>query len=184
MKDISVSEAVFHWLQSLAQPLVDTPDDVLRRLMQSYTVDQQGSPPNQPPKTNVNGGEPGEDRPVDPLTEEFIQLVLRNLKERTGDSPIHATWQPKGKRYSLRANKVFANIHPYQRRKKRVKVEVPQNLVEKAGISFEVFDHRLRNGWYNVCDCFKIFIPHNGQDWDRTKYRQAVDILVRIWRVH
>ena len=180
MVKINVSPDVFQWLQSLAEPLVDTPNDVLRKLMLGRIMIP---PPPPGPPTTLNDS-PESDEPDD-ITKALADRIVHDLQIQTGDSSIKVRWQPKGERYSLLCNKgVFANIHRFQHRrsKNRVRVEVPGNLVDKAKITND-FDTIWKTGWYGKYKSYLIDIPRNGEDWDNSRYKLVIDILIRVWRI-
>ncbi|MCX5995849.1 MAG: hypothetical protein NTV59_07645 [Chloroflexi bacterium] len=177
MVKVNLSPDVFQWLQSLAEPLVDTPNDVLRKLMLGRIMIPP--PPSGPHTTFDNSPEP---EGPDSLTKALSDQIVRDLQSKAGDSSIVVKWQPKGKRFSLLCNKgVFANIHPFQPRKKRVRVEVPGKLVAKANIAIKDFDKTWENGWYKIDKSYLINIPQNGGNWDASRYELAIDILIRVW---
>jgi hypothetical protein len=55
MVKVNLSPDVFQWLQSLAEPLVDTPDSVLRKIMLGHIMIPPPSPG--PPTTFDNSSE-------------------------------------------------------------------------------------------------------------------------------
>jgi hypothetical protein len=174
---VNLSPDVFRWLQSLAEPLVDTPDDVLRKLMLGRIMI-----PPLPPGPPTTFDNPRESEEADVLTKALTDRIVDDLQGATGDPSIHTRWQPKGKRFSLDCDKgVFANIHPFQPRKSRVRVEVPGNLAAKANIDVKDFD-TWKNGWYGIDKSILIDIPQNGGNWDASRYKLAIDILIRVWR--
>ena len=119
----------------------------------------------------------------DDITRKIADQMVHDLRCQTGDFSIHVRWQPKGKRFSLDCDKgVFSNIHPFQPRKNRFRVEVPRHLVEKAQMSIKDFDQNWPKGWYEKDSSDLIDIPQDGGKWDASRYKFAIDILVHVWR--
>lgn len=82
MPTIRVDEEVFRALQSQAQPLVDTPNSVLRRLL-GLDPQAQRAPIDQQP--SHAGRDTGGFRPVDDLSVKFGQLPPRKLRLPDGE---------------------------------------------------------------------------------------------------
>ncbi|MBP1231655.1 hypothetical protein JOE40_001299 [Arthrobacter sp. PvP102] len=94
MPDITVDAEVFARLQSLAQPFVDTPNDVLRRALGIAAAQERGeqTEPGLRKLTNSEGrstrptAKPAETRDADDATpqREFRQFILASLRDAGG----------------------------------------------------------------------------------------------------
>lgn len=122
MYTIDVDDDVFEVLQREARPLLDSPNDVLRRLLLSDSDDEgESKPPKRPLKTAQPTGSPAEPRPVlRRVAGRLFPLVkagliddgdeLRHTRKRTGETYL-AQVDYLG-RVVLPNNKVFTEPSP------------------------------------------------------------------------
>jgi hypothetical protein len=114
MPSIDLSEQTFDKLKDLAEPLIDTPDTVIQRLLDAYNANGAGFAPR--PKT-VKGGSgaalkivsrdrkrarKGEKTPI----EEFCTPLVRVLKDAGGKLPANEAIERVGQLMSEQLNDV------------------------------------------------------------------------------
>lgn len=94
MPTIDVSPLNFEKLKQLAEPLVDTADAVIGRLLEAYELHGNGRVGGNPPALNWERGAVVRDAPRDrkrakkgerTATEEFCEPLIRVLKEAGGE---------------------------------------------------------------------------------------------------
>ena len=113
MPNIELSQASFDMLKELAEPLVDTPDTVIRRLVEAYQADVQGD--GAKARSTKNAGtarkivqrdrkraRKGERTP----TEEFVAPLVQAVRDAGGKLAAHEAIDRVGELMADRLNEV------------------------------------------------------------------------------
>ena len=159
-KVIRIDEQVWAELQKLATPLEDTPNSVLRRV---FGLSQEEA------DDRVLGVAEGEFHEAG--VDARVARLLDAVGSRVGSTPQIAKDR---KVYSFLSNteKVVAYIRPHR---EKLRIAVEKETAQRAGL--EGWNRERPKGWFGNPDV-RWYID----DGDDAGYREAVDVLERLWR--
>ena len=164
MPNILVSEVVYKRLQELARPFEDTPDSVLRRLLEigeSEAVVDEGY--------------------IRIELEQFPNYFERYMKGREPTDTFTLVPQSEPRRYSIRSSAGVIGNLSVQVRKKRAVIEMPIRKVPVERIGTE--SHKGPGGWYGLEDSYFWYVDFKGEGYDKRQYDRIVGVLVDAFRL-
>ena len=86
MPTIRIDDVVFEGLKELAEPLVDTPSSVIRRLLEEKGVLQRPAPPPKPTAREKASGE--EQTPQSVYEQHLLQVLLEKFNGRASKKDV------------------------------------------------------------------------------------------------
>lgn len=194
MRTIRISDDTYGRLQAWARPFDDSPDDVIRRLLDAVA---QSNGDQSDVASQVLGkrleGEPNRGR-----RDGWVQLredLTRDLRQRTGDTQIEV--KPlKGMQYSLirspygvrgQSRNLAYLLKQPEREGGATRFDLHEMLVKKAGVEGDM-DQLLERGRFpdsagNPQAAWFKWVGTSEGGYNREQYGKMLDILVSVWRV-
>jgi Mrr restriction endonuclease-like protein len=140
MPTIELSQQTFDRLKDLAEPLVDTPDTVIHKLLEAYVAGAPRAATPKPPKGSSLGGlkivtrdrkraRKGEKTPI----EEFYAPLVRVLKEAGGKLPANEAIERVGQLMAESLNDVDRSRLPSGEVRWRNTVRWASQRLQKEG---------------------------------------------------
>jgi hypothetical protein len=160
-KVIRIDEQVWAELQKLATPLEDTPNSVLRRV---FGLSQEE------PDDRVLGVTEGEFHEAG--VDARVARLLDAVGSRVGATPQVAR-DKKAYSFSSNTGIVVAYLRPHR---EKLRIAVEKETAQRAGL--EGWDRERPKGWFG--DPEVRWYIDNGDD---AAYRQAADIMERLWNL-
>ncbi|GEM_PF-6432601 len=186
MPTIRVDDEVFRALQSKAMPFVDSPNDVLRRLL----LGTSGQPLIAPPegRSSEELSEAKEDPMAENPTAQLAKALLDGLQKRTGDTRITTVKQTTTERWGIgypgerRLLPRLCVVRPFDRKRQRLSVSVQKAKAEAAGLTRVQFDDEDQEGAFGK-GAWLLYVRCSGIAWNPADYQRALEVLVTVWNI-